>query len=313
LQVGDLISGFGFWLFAAGSWGAFALSWAVGLHFALLFPRPLITGVQRPGLIAGLYAAPLLLSVGWLFALRPGSSTTLDWLGRWVVGQYVVILVYVLTIIATVTVGCRSTRDEATRRKVRWFVLGAGVSSMGYVVLWVVPVELLGHPLLSVNELGILGLPVPITLAIAILRHRLFDIDVIIRRTLIYSVLTALLVAWFFASVVTGQGIFRALSGQQSDLAIVAATLGSAALFEPLRGRVQRFIDRRFYRRRYDATRVLAAVSATVRDEVDLDRLTDRLLQVVEETMQPAHAALWLRSMPSGHVRAKPEALEAGG
>jgi two-component system, NarL family, sensor kinase len=312
LQVSDLTGGLGFWLFAAGSWGAFALCWAFALHFALLFPRSLVAMVQHPGFIGGLYASPLLLSTLWLAALRPGSATTLDWLGRWVVGQYVIVLVYLLTIIATVTIGYRSTRDEATRRKVRWFVFGAGLSVIGYVVLWVVPVELLGHPLIGVNELGILGLPLPMTLAIAILRHQLFDIDVIIRRTLIYSVLTALLVAWFFATVVTCQGIFRALSGQQSDLAIVAATLGSAALFEPLRGRVQRFIDRRFYRRRYDATRVLAAVSATVRDEVDLDRLTDNLLRVVEDTMQPAHAALWLRAMPAGRVPTRPRAKEAG-
>jgi hypothetical protein len=135
----------------------------------------------------------------------------------------------------------------------------------------------------------------PLSIAIGILRYQLFDIHVLINRTLVYGALTGVLALVYYSSVVLLQQAFRLLTGQSSDLAIVASTLAIAALFSPLRRRVQAFIDRRFYRRKYDTAQTLAAFSATLRDEVDLHRLTDSLLAVVEETMQPAHVSLWLR------------------
>ena len=135
----------------------------------------------------------------------------------------------------------------------------------------------------------------PLTIAFSILRYRLWDIDLIIRRTLVYSVLTAALAGVYFGGVVLLQALVRSVTGQTSQLGVVTSTLAIAALFNPLRRRVQDFIDRRFYRRRYDAARALAEFSATARDETDLDRLAARLVGVVEETMQPAHASLWLK------------------
>jgi len=143
---------------------------------------------------------------------------------------------------------------------------------------------------------------VPVFTYIAILKYRLYDIDIIINRALVYGSLTAMLVALYFVGIVVLQRVFVALTGQKSTLAVVASTLLIAALFTPLRRRIQAFIDRRFYRSKYDARKILEAFSATLRDETDLDALSDDLVGVVGETMQPAHVSLWLRSdtVPKG-------------
>jgi hypothetical protein len=137
---------------------------------------------------------------------------------------------------------------------------------------------------------------VPVAMGFAVLKYRLYDIDLLINRTLVYGALTATLVALYVGSIVVLQGLLGALIGQESQLAIVASTLAVAALFNPLRHRIQSFIDRSFYRRRYDARKTLESFSSTLRDETDLEALSDDLVGVVKETMQPAHASLWLRS-----------------
>jgi hypothetical protein len=143
---------------------------------------------------------------------------------------------------------------------------------------------------------GLLVLPsIPIATGIAILRYRLYDIDRIINRTLVYGTLTITLVALYFGGIVVLQRIFVTLTGQQSTLAVVASTLLIAALFTPLRRRIQGFIDRRFYRRKYDARKTLEAFSTKLKNETDLEALNNDLVGVVRETMQPAHVSLWLR------------------
>ena len=129
------------------------------------------------------------------------------------------------------------------------------------------------------------------------LRYRLYDIDVLINCTLVYGLLTVMLGLIYFGGVATTRAIFRALTGQeqQPQLAVVVSTLVIAALFMPLRGRIQSFIDRRFYRSKYDARKTLEAFSAKLRDETDLDALSEDLVGVVRDTMQPAHVSLWLR------------------
>jgi hypothetical protein len=135
----------------------------------------------------------------------------------------------------------------------------------------------------------------PIAMGIAITRYRLYEIDLLINRTLVYGSLTAVLVALYFVGIVVLQRLFVALTGERSTLAVVVSTLAIAALFTSLRRRIQSFIDRRFYRRKYDARKTLQAFSVTLRDETDLDALSDDLVGVVRETMQPAHVSLWLR------------------
>jgi hypothetical protein len=147
----------------------------------------------------------------------------------------------------------------------------------------------------------------PIAVGIAILRYRLCEIDLIINRTLVYGTVTATLALVYFGGVATTQLVFRALTGQQQQpqLAIVVSTLVIAALFNPLRRRIQSFIDRRFYRTKYDARKTLEAFSASLRDETNLDALNDELVSVVRETIQPSHVSLWLRTATP--VKAKPE------
>ena len=136
---------------------------------------------------------------------------------------------------------------------------------------------------------------VPLSISVAVLRSHLFDIDILINRTLVYGSLTAMLVGLYFGGIVVLQRLFVVTTGGKSTLAVVASTLVIAALFNPLRRRTQSFIDRRFYRNKYDAAKTLEAFSATLRDETDLDALSDDLVGVVRETMQPEHVTLWLR------------------
>jgi hypothetical protein len=142
---------------------------------------------------------------------------------------------------------------------------------------------------------GLSVIALPAAIGIAILRYRLYDIDIIINRTLVYASLTAMLVLLYLGGVVSLQYAFRVVTGQESQLAVVASTLAIAALFNPLLRRVQAFVDRRFYRRKYDAAKSLAAFNTRLREETDLGALSNDVLRVVQETMQPAHVSLWLR------------------
>jgi hypothetical protein len=197
------------------------------------------------------------------------------------------------------------SRGEA-RQQIKWFVATAvfGISSLvGVTVAYSLLPE--GNSLGALvgflsNFLWIIvpaGLPIAV--GIAILRYRLYKIDLLLNRTLVYGTLTILLAGVYEGTIVLLQEAFRALIGQQSGLAIVVSTLVIAALFTSFRKRIQSIIDRRFYRRKYDARKTLEAFSAKLRDETDLDALSGDLIGVVRETMQPAHVSLWLRTEPA--------------
>ena len=194
--------------------------------------------------------------------------------------------------------------SPAQRQQTKWVVFSVtgsvlGVTSVSLPVLFLPSLSQPGMSNLAYKLIALSVLLVPLSFAISILRHRLWDIDIIIRRTMIYSALTGALALAYFSSVVALQGLFRALTGQgQNQFVTVLSTLAIAALFAPLRRRVQDVIDRRFYRKKYDAAKTLAAFAATCRDETDLDKLTASLIAVVQETMQPEHVSLWLRASP---------------
>jgi hypothetical protein len=177
----------------------------------------------------------------------------------------------------------------------KWLLFAVGFFAAAYIpgVLTSGGMQGLGGAVLNILFLAS-TLAIPIAIGIAILRYRLFDIDVIIRKTLTYSLLTALLALIYFGGVVLVQQLTRSITAT-SDLAIVVSTLIIAALFFPLRRQVQNAIDKRFYRRKYDAQKVLERFAATARDEVELEKLTAELINVVDETMQPASVSLWLK------------------
>ena len=184
------------------------------------------------------------------------------------------------------------------RQQIKWFAYAAAAWSVG-IVLNVLTLAADAPPWFEVGGqvfFAVTGAAIPIAIGIAILRHHLYDIDLIINRTLVYGSLTAMLAGVYVGSIVALQEVLRAPTGQESQFAIVVSTLAVAALFNPLRRRMQIFIDHRFYRRKYDARKMLEAFSITLRDETDLELLNTELVALMRGTMQPAHVSLWLRS-----------------
>jgi hypothetical protein len=219
-----------------------------------------------------------------------------------------------LTALCSLIVRLRRGRGDE-RQQIKWFLYAAvpGVVSLSPALLDAMLLHFSSNFLLfntaynynvivswdfltySIYVAVFAALIVPVFTYIAILKYRLYNIDILINRTLVYGSLTATLIALYFGGIVLLQTLFVALTGQQSTLAVVASTLLIAALFTPLRRRIQSFIDRRFYRRKYDARKTLEAFSAQLRDETDLEALNNDLIGVVRETMQPEHVSLWLR------------------
>ena len=202
----------------------------------------------------------------------------------------------------------RRSRGEE-REQIKWLAFVASFAGLLYLIVLVSPFilvpEFLGSGgrlpplplwfelLFSVAALGFAG--VPVAIGFAVLKYRLYAIDVVINRTLVYGSLTVLLASAYVGGVVGLQAALRAVTGQESTLAVVASTLAIAALFSPLRRLVQGFVDRRFYRRKYDARKTLEVFSVRLRDETDLKALSDDLVGVARGTMQPEHVSLWLR------------------
>jgi hypothetical protein len=200
----------------------------------------------------------------------------------------------------------RSKGDE--RQQIKWIAFAASLVALTYLIAMVASFVHPSEAWTTVGSVWWLNLltiaallsfvTIPIAVGFAVLKYRLYDIDLIINRTLVYGSLTVTLVALYFGGIVVLQRVFVLLTGQQSTLAVVASTLLIAALFTPLRQRIQSFIDRRFYRSKYDAAKTLEAFSVQLRDETDLDALSEDLVTVVRDTMQPAYVSLWLRPEP---------------
>ncbi len=294
LQVSDVTGAIGFWLFRLATPGLWLIYWPAGLHMALVFPKKLVVVKRRRWLIPSLYLASfatyfVFLALSWI-----RTQNILLWLDSWSMAEGLIAGLFLAATLGMVIYQYRSSVSHEDRAKMRWAVFGVSVSGLIGLIFWILLPMITGESILSPNLLGLIMLLFPVSLTIAIVRHHLFDIDHIIRRTLVYGILTAALLGIYFLSVILLQQIIRSTTGATSSLAIVVSTLLIAALFNPLRGWVQEAIDRRFYRRKYDATQILAAFANTVRNEVELDAMTGAVLRVVEDTIQPERASLWL-------------------
>lgn len=205
-------------------------------------------------------------------------------------GGSIVFAILVPLILGSQVYRYRQVSGPVEKEQTKWFVFGLALFLLVVLLFLTMPSFATFNNAIGHIELIIL----PLAIGISILRYRLWDIDVIIRRTTTYAIITSLLVFVYFGSVVVLQKLFTDLTGQSSTIAVVLSTLLIAALFLPLRRRVQDWVDRRFFRRKYDAEKVLDAFAATVRDETDLDRLTAELVRVIQETMQPATISIAL-------------------
>ena len=202
------------------------------------------------------------------------------------------------------------------RQQTKWLIFGVTLGILLNGALVLIGNFFLGgggpdslYQLLLFNLGGLVtSLLIAFSVGIALLRYQLWNIDIIINRTLVYGTLTVILTVVYVGLVIGLQALVHVITGQvsQSPIVIVASTLIIAALFQPLRRRIQHIIDRRFYRRKYDAAKVVTAFSATLRQEVDLDQLREHLLEVVQETMQPSHVSLWLRPPAPGGIQQIP-------
>jgi hypothetical protein len=287
--------------------GSWALSVGLpGVYMILLFPDGRLPSKRwRPfALFAG---AVMVLTLVVAFPFSGKLLEQHPWSP--VVAPFVILLLPACILGSAVSLVLRYRRSGGeVREQIKWLAFAAsfvGVVFVGSLTtqLLFVPDSLTANgttPLWALLERYVLVLSfagLPTAVGFAILKYRLYDIDIIINRALVYGTLTLMLLLVYLGGVATVQALFRTLTGQaqQSQLAVVVSTLAIAALFSPLRRRIQSFIDRRFYRSKYDARRTLEAFSAKLRDETDLDALSDHLVGVVGETMQPALVSLWLR------------------
>jgi hypothetical protein len=300
------------------AWFSEELLWLPGLFLGsallvLLFPNG--------RLLSRSWRAVVWLAVGGsaitalLFATSPGRispyrisnpfgreahlRSMLELLGD--LGMATLLVCCVLAVIS-VFVRLQSAEGEE-RQQIKWFAYAAAVLLstffLGLPLAGVIAAIGLGWAAPIPLVIGVLAIPAAV--GVAMLRYRLYDIDVVINRTLVYGLLTLMLALVYFGGVTATQALFTVLTGQeeQPQLSIVISTLVIAALFTPLRRRIQSFIDRSFYRRKYDARKTLEAFSAKLRNDSDLDALSDDLVGVVRETMQPAHVSLWLHPDPA--------------
>jgi hypothetical protein len=300
----------------------------LGIYMILLFPDGKLPSRRwRP---FAWFAGAVMALIPIVFVLVPGpledhpgvrnpfGLEQYPWLG--IVSVLVLLMLPLCNLAAAVSLVLRYRRSGAeVREQIKWLAFAASFVGVMYLITLVSGLLFAPDSLISIetpplwvslqqNILFLSYTGIPIAVGLAIMKYRLYDIDIIINRTLVYGSLTLMLLLVYFGGVTATQALFGTLTDQQrpAQLAVVVSTLTIAALFNPLRRRVQSFIDRSFYRSNYDARKTLEAFSAKLRDETDLDGLNAELMTVVRETLQPEHTSLWLRPNAASPIRNRP-------
>lgn len=289
-------------LFAWTSYWVWMLTLGGMLWTVLLFPDGRLASPRwRP---LGWGSAVVMFVVTLVFAFAPAAEPEIDGvpnpfaiaalqaIGVWVEDSFWIFLLILLAGVASVVARFRRSRG-AERQQLKWGAGGCAFAALLLAVSNYVPTGF-------ISDFGwvVAITAIPVSFAVAILRHGLYEIDVLINRALVYGALSALLLGTYVLLVLALTALLRPVTGS-GDIAVAGSTLAVLALFQPVRARIQRFVDRRFYRARYDAARTIDRFGTRLREQVDLDQLRTELIGVVDETIKPSHASLWLRGQDS--------------
>ena len=290
-QAVDIARGSGFWLWLAGAFAAYAVFWSATLHFALAFPRRL-RGVSR-GTIGAVYVVPIVLMAAWIAVGTARSGSLLESLGAATTLQLAMVLVITIAIIGCIVVQYRSAAEPRLRQQVRWIAWGAGMALTLGTAGWFLPELLTGSSILPWNAVGLSGLPFPIAIGIAVLRHGLFDIDVVINRTLVYGGLTAMVIGVY----VTTAAVLGSLVPREGSFATSLLATGVAALAAlPVRDRLQRAVNRLMYGDRDEPYRAITRLAERLSASLTTDEILPTVVATVASALRLPYVAIELGS-----------------
>jgi two-component system NarL family sensor kinase len=301
LHVVDIVDGLRFWLYRVTGQGTGLLFLAALLHFTLIFPRPLPILHKRRYFVPMLYGLPYTLYVGTIAVAYFRSETTLVWLGTWTAGARPVFLAYTLLTAAAILAQYRSGSSTIVRRKIRWVMLAVWVSVGGYFFLYLLPVLVTGRPVIGARAQGIIALPIPLALMIAIWRYQLFDIDTLLNRAMVYGALTACVVA-IYVLVMGYLGTLLEVRAQHVASLIAAGII--AVLLQPLRERLQRAVNRWMFGQRDEPYHVLAGLGQRLEAAFEPSAILPTLVQTVRESLKLPYVAITLAQNGSTEIAA---------
>jgi two-component system, NarL family, sensor kinase len=290
-QAIDMARGTGFWIWIAGAFAAYAVIWSASLHFALVFPRPL-PGV-RTGAIAAVYLVPIAIVTSWILAMTLAAGSLLEALNTAVTLQLVMVILSAAAIIGCMVLQYRTATEPRLRQQVRWLAWGGGMALTLVAAGWFIPELLTGGPILPWTTLGLSGLPFPAAVGIAVLRHRLFDIDVVINRTLVYGGLTAMVVTVYVATA----ALIGSLLPRDGSFAASLLATGTAALAAlPIRDRLQRAVNRLMYGDRDDPYRAISRLGERLSASLTTDEVLPTVVATVAGALRLPYVAIELGS-----------------
>lgn len=294
LSIGasDLIAnGVGVPLFLVATFLTYLVAWSAVLHFVLVFPRPLLGAVTRRRTLAAVYLLPLAVQLAWIAGTYPGATAPLDWVASWTVAQLAIVPVLILAGLAGLAVQWRRA-DVADRARLRWVAAAAAFALGGGLLGWFLPTALTGSALLPWSAIGVTGLPFPLVLGLAVSRHRLFGIETLVRRSLVYGGLTVGVLLTYAASVI----LLSALLPGDGPYAVTLLATGAAALVAlPLRDRLQRGVSQLLYGDRDAPYRAIARLGERMGATLDPDSVLPTVAETVAQALRLPYAAIELR------------------